>query len=35
VIYFRWESEVSEQMESEGKKYLASMGIYIFNEAAA
>jgi glucose-1-phosphate adenylyltransferase len=22
-------------MESEGKKYLASMGIYIFNEAAA
>ncbi|WP_026709255.1 glucose-1-phosphate adenylyltransferase [Flavobacterium frigidarium] len=28
-----WESEVSEQMESEGKKYLASMGIYIFNRA--
>ena len=26
-----WESEVSEQMQSEGKKYLASMGIYIFN----
>ncbi|MEO8253777.1 MAG: glucose-1-phosphate adenylyltransferase [Flavobacterium sp.] len=27
-----WESEVSEQMEAEGKKYLASMGIYIFNK---
>lgn len=26
-----WESEVSEQMRNEGKKYLASMGIYIFN----
>ena len=26
-----WESEVSEQMQSQGKKYLASMGIYIFN----
>jgi glucose-1-phosphate adenylyltransferase len=26
-----WESEVSEQMKSEGKLYLASMGIYIFN----
>ena len=26
-----WESEVSEQMKSEGKNYLASMGIYIFN----
>ena len=26
-----WESEVSDQMRSEGKKYLASMGIYIFN----
>ncbi len=27
-----WESDVSEQMKSEGKKYLASMGIYIFNK---
>ncbi|HAH55729.1 MAG TPA: glucose-1-phosphate adenylyltransferase [Flavobacterium sp.] len=27
----QWESEVSEQMKSEGKLYLASMGIYIFN----
>lgn len=26
-----WESEVSDQMKSEGKLYLASMGIYIFN----
>ncbi|MEL1252386.1 glucose-1-phosphate adenylyltransferase [Flavobacterium sp. DGU38] len=26
-----WESEVSEQMQEKGKKYLASMGIYIFN----
>jgi glucose-1-phosphate adenylyltransferase len=26
-----WESEVSDQMQNEGKKYLASMGIYIFN----
>jgi glucose-1-phosphate adenylyltransferase len=26
-----WESNVSEQMNSAGKKYLASMGIYIFN----
>ncbi|WP_367753399.1 glucose-1-phosphate adenylyltransferase [Flavobacterium sp. WC2430] len=26
-----WESNVSEQMKSEGKHYLASMGIYIFN----
>nr|WP_315149409.1 glucose-1-phosphate adenylyltransferase [uncultured Flavobacterium sp.] len=26
-----WESEVSDQMRSEGKLYLASMGIYIFN----
>ncbi|HEX8015858.1 MAG TPA: glucose-1-phosphate adenylyltransferase [Flavobacterium sp.] len=26
-----WESEVSEQMQVQGKKYLASMGIYIFN----
>jgi glucose-1-phosphate adenylyltransferase len=26
-----WESEVSDEMRSEGKKYLASMGIYIFN----
>lgn len=27
-----WESDVSEQMKSEGKHYLASMGIYIFNK---
>ena len=27
-----WKSDVSEQMESEGKHYLASMGIYIFNK---
>jgi len=26
-----WESEVSEEMKREGKIYLASMGIYIFN----
>jgi glucose-1-phosphate adenylyltransferase len=26
-----WESPVSDQMKSEGKLYLASMGIYIFN----
>ncbi len=26
-----WTSEVSNEMESEGRKYLASMGIYIFN----
>ncbi len=26
-----WESEVSETMKAEGKEYLASMGIYIFN----
>jgi len=26
-----WESDVSDQMKSEGKHYLASMGIYIFN----
>lgn len=26
-----WTSEVSKEMESEGRKYLASMGIYIFN----
>ena len=26
-----WESNVSDQMKSEGKLYLASMGIYIFN----
>ena len=28
-----WESDVSDQMKSEGKKHLASMGIYIFNRA--
>jgi glucose-1-phosphate adenylyltransferase len=28
----QWESDVSEQMKSEGKLYLASMGIYIFNK---
>lgn len=27
-----WKSEVSEQMRSQGKHYLASMGIYIFNK---
>ena len=26
-----WKSDVSDQMKSEGKLYLASMGIYIFN----
>ena len=26
-----WESEVNEQMHQEGRDYLASMGIYIFN----
>jgi len=26
-----WESDVSEHMKEKGKKYLASMGIYIFN----
>ena len=26
-----WESDVSDQMKSEGKQYLASMGIYVFN----
>lgn len=26
-----WESEVSQDMKSEGREYLASMGIYIFN----
>lgn len=27
-----WKSEVSEEMQNEGKHYLASMGIYIFNK---
>lgn len=27
-----WKSEVSDQMKAEGKLYLASMGIYIFNK---
>ena len=27
-----WESEVSPEMKSEGREYLASMGIYIFNK---
>jgi glucose-1-phosphate adenylyltransferase len=27
-----WKSEVSDQMRSQGKHYLASMGIYIFNK---
>jgi glucose-1-phosphate adenylyltransferase len=26
-----WTSEVSEEMKSQGRKYLASMGIYVFN----
>jgi glucose-1-phosphate adenylyltransferase len=28
----QWESDVSEEMKSQGKHYLASMGIYIFNK---
>lgn len=28
----QWESDVSEEMKAQGKKYLASMGIYIFNK---
>ena len=28
----QWTSEVSDEMKSEGKLYLASMGIYIFNK---
>ncbi len=28
-----WESEVSTEMKEEGREYLASMGIYIFNRA--
>ncbi len=27
-----WKSDVSDQMKSEGKHYLASMGIYLFNK---
>ncbi|WP_188506185.1 glucose-1-phosphate adenylyltransferase [Parapedobacter pyrenivorans] len=27
-----WESEVSDEMKAEGKVYLASMGIYVFNK---
>src|SRR5690606_13360090 len=27
-----WESDVSDHMKAEGKNYLASMGIYIFNK---
>ncbi|WP_062058405.1 glucose-1-phosphate adenylyltransferase [Aquimarina longa] len=27
-----WESEVSEEMKKDGKNYLASMGIYVFNK---
>lgn len=27
-----WESEVSDELKSQGKEYLASMGIYIFNK---
>lgn len=27
----QWESEVSDEMKAQGKHYLASMGIYIFN----
>ncbi|GAA4306535.1 glucose-1-phosphate adenylyltransferase [Compostibacter hankyongensis] len=30
-ILSEWRSEVSEEMEREGRRYLASMGIYIFN----
>ncbi len=28
-----WDSEVSDEMKTEGRKYLASMGIYIFNRS--
>lgn len=28
----QWKSDVSEEMKSQGKDYLASMGIYIFNK---
>ena len=28
----QWESDVSEEMKQQGKHYLASMGIYIFNK---
>ncbi len=28
----QWESSVSEDMQAQGRKYLASMGIYIFNK---
>ena len=31
-VLSEWESEVSPAMKSEGKHYLASMGIYIFNK---
>src|SRR5690606_31502965 len=27
-----WESEVGEEMEKQGRNYLASMGIYLFNK---
>jgi glucose-1-phosphate adenylyltransferase len=27
-----WESEVSEEMQAQGRNYLASMGIYVFNK---
>lgn len=30
-ILSEWESDTGEQMQKQGKKYLASMGIYIFN----
>ncbi|HLR37316.1 MAG TPA: sugar phosphate nucleotidyltransferase, partial [Chitinophagaceae bacterium] len=29
----QWESEVSKEMKKKGRKYLASMGIYIFNKS--
>ena len=31
-LLLNWKSNVSDQMRSEGKHYLASMGIYIFNK---
>jgi glucose-1-phosphate adenylyltransferase len=31
-LLINWKSEVSDQMRSQGKNYLASMGIYIFNK---
>ena len=27
-----WKSEVSDEMKNQGREYLASMGIYVFNK---